>query len=142
MAVYKMQPCYKPVHGTCMPEVPVLAHFARLRNGYRGRLSSCASGTATLEGWLAHHGGVVSGVALSQREVRATEALESGRLLVAVPRACQLRYDDVDDPALRDLFDRVPHGPKGTSEGAWQFKQALAVREPMRPTCHSVILRC
>ena len=79
-----------------------------------------------LEHWLVESGGLVSGVTLGERQVRATELLEPGQLLVSVPRACQIRYDDVHDEAMQELFSRVPRGSSDAS-GAWQFKQALTV---------------
>ncbi len=94
---------------------------------------------ARLEPWIVQHGGKVSGVelcvvesavgGLKQRDLRATETLEPGRLIISVPPICQLRYDDVEAlSALQLLFDRCPRGSSNTAEGAWQFKQALTVR--------------
>ena len=91
--------------------------------------SSCEQRLAR---WLEENGGLVSGVILDEdRQVRATELLEPGRCLVSVPRACQVRYDDVHDEAMLDLFRRVPQGSSSESAGAWQFKQALTVRISM-----------
>jgi hypothetical protein len=81
-----------------------------------------------LECWLLENGGHVSGVTLCHRQVKATELLVPGRCLVSVPRACQVRYDDVHDEAMQALFSRVPRGSSSESDGAWQFKQALTVR--------------
>ncbi|GAX83247.1 hypothetical protein CEUSTIGMA_g10673.t1 [Chlamydomonas eustigma] len=87
-----------------------------------------------LEDWLSSKGGLISGVQLQvtgssvkQRSVIAMEPLEQGRLLISVPLHCQLRYDNIEDPLLLDLLEKVPRGSKNTTTGAWSFKQALSL---------------
>ena len=39
--------------------------------------------------------------------------------------------EGIKSASLKALFKGVPHGSKAGSAGAWQFKQALAVRLPV-----------
>ena len=40
--------------------------------------------------WLVQQGGLVSGVELRHRSILTTERVEPGRLLISVPRTCQV----------------------------------------------------
>eukprot|EP00195_Chlamydomonas_chlamydogama_P014915 CAMPEP_0202909216 /NCGR_PEP_ID=MMETSP1392-20130828/48680_1 /ASSEMBLY_ACC=CAM_ASM_000868 /TAXON_ID=225041 /ORGANISM="Chlamydomonas chlamydogama, Strain SAG 11-48b" /LENGTH=573 /DNA_ID=CAMNT_0049598897 /DNA_START=38 /DNA_END=1760 /DNA_ORIENTATION=+ len=104
----------------------------------KSHLASVAADPMTdLETWVTESGGVVSGVRLSvvhdrqrgltKRDLRATQDLPAGQLLLSIPRPCQLRYDDVDDPRLTALFDKLPRGSGASGGPAWQFKQALVL---------------
>ncbi|KAG1680112.1 hypothetical protein FOA52_000225 [Chlamydomonas sp. UWO 241] len=85
----------------------------------------------SLEEWLVASGGSVHGVRLVPvaRQVVATQALQPGDVLVSVPRACQVRYDDLvaGQPQLSALFGQLPRGTRDGSAPSWQFRQALAL---------------
>jgi hypothetical protein len=112
--------------------------------------------SVTLEEWLVQQGGLVCGVELrdadpaphaaAHRTLLATRDHEPGACLIAVPRACQLRYDAVEQqPGLLRLFEHVPTG-SATGGAAWQFKQALTVSRLINKQscmlCAVVFSRC
>lgn len=110
---------------SCAARASALVH-AHPQHGRRSIQPNRAA--SSLEQWLVQHGGSVYGIELKHRTVYATERIEKRRLLVSVPQACQVRYDQVDDDeALQQLFLCVPRGSKDDSIGAWQFRQALTV---------------
>mmetsp|Transcript_22365 Transcript_22365/g.38234 ORF Transcript_22365/g.38234 Transcript_22365/m.38234 type:complete len:519 (+) Transcript_22365:2-1558(+) len=112
----------------------VHAHHTHIRVGCGHATSWDEVGAANLQQWILQAGGEIQGIqlhlqrasdgAVTGRQLKADKAILKGQLLASIPKACQLRYDGVQDERLLCLFQKLPVG-SDSGTASWQYKQAL-----------------